>query len=80
MSVPRAMEAIGKIQMELTRYCLERNEGKPSREAQAHLAAMNLLVAQVVRSVSNLGHQDNYNKARMYLGTAERCAGGINSS
>ena len=39
--VKSQMAVIGSIQMELSKYCLERNEGKPSREALVHLASLN---------------------------------------
>jgi len=37
--VASQMETIGAIQMELSRYCMDRNGGDPSRKALAHLAA-----------------------------------------
>ena len=72
--VNRQMETIGSIQMELSKYCLERNEGKPSREALAHLAAMGQVVTKMVRSISNPGHEDNYQDLRNYATIAEGCA------
>ena len=61
--VSEQMAVIGSIQMELTRYCLERNEGNPSRKALAHLSAMNQGVVKMVRSVSNPDHEDNFMEA-----------------
>jgi hypothetical protein len=68
------MAVIGVIQMELSKYCLERSEGKPSREALAHLASLNLGIVKVVRAISNPGHGDNYCDGRNYATIAEECA------
>ena len=69
--VNEQMAVIGSIQMELTRYCLERNEGNPSRKALAHLAAMNQGVVKIVRSVSNPDHEDNYQDLWNFTSIAE---------
>jgi len=69
--VSEQMAVIGSIQMELTRYCLERNEGNPSRKALAHLAALNQGVVKMVRSVSNPEHEDNYQDLRNFSSIAE---------
>ena len=71
--VKSQMETIGVIQMELSKYCLERNEGKPSREALAHLAAMNMAAVKLIRAIGNPGHVDNYCDGRNYLTIAEGC-------
>ena len=71
--VKSQMAVIGTIQMELSKYCLERNEGKPAPKALAHLAALNLAVTKMVRSVSNREHEDNYCDGRNYLSIAEMC-------
>lgn len=69
--VASQMAVIGSIQMELTKYCLERNEGNPSRKALAHLAAMKQGVVKMVRSVSNPDHEDNYQDLRSFTTIAE---------
>ena len=69
--VKSQMETIGVIQMELSRYCLDRNNGEPSREVLGHLAAMNQGVAKMVRSVSNPAHEDNYRDLRNFVTIAE---------
>ncbi len=69
--VSEQMAVIGSIQMELTMYCLERNEGNPSRKALAHLAAINQAVVKAVRSVSNPDHEDNYQDLRNFTTIAE---------
>ena len=69
--VSEQMAVIGSIQMELTRYCLERNEGNPSRKALAHLAAMNQGFVKMVRSLSNTDHEDNYQDLRNFTTIAE---------
>ena len=69
--VKSQMAVIGSIQMELSKYCLERNEGKPSREALVHLASLNQVVVKLVRSVSNRRHADNYQDLRNYTSIAE---------
>ena len=70
------MAVIGSIQMELSKYCLERNEGKLSREALAHLASLNQVVVKLVRSVSNRENEDNYQDLRNYTTIAERVKDG----
>ena len=70
--VQSQMETIGVIQMELSRYCLERNGGDPSREVLGHLAAMNQGVVKMVRSVSNPDHEDNYQDLRNFATIAEQ--------
>jgi len=69
--VDEQMAVIGSIQMELTRYCLERNEGNPSRKALTHLAAINQAVVKAVRSVSYPDHEDNYQDLRNFTTIAE---------
>ncbi len=69
--VQNQMAVIGAVQMELTKYCLERNEGNPSRKALAHLAAINQAVVKAVRSVSNPDHDDNYQDLRNFTTIAE---------
>jgi len=69
--VSEQMAVIGSIQMELTKYCLERNGGNPPRKALAHLAALNQAVVKAVRSVSNPGHEDNYQDLRNFTTIAE---------
>lgn len=73
--VQQQMKTIGVIQMELTRYCLERNDGEPTREALAHLAAMNQGVVKIVRSVSNPDHEDNYQDLRNFATIAKTVKG-----
>ncbi len=69
--VSEQMAVIGSIQMELTRYCLVRNEDNPSRKVLAHLAAINQAVVKAVRSVSNPDHEDNYQDLRNFTTIAE---------
>jgi len=69
--VSEQMAVIGAVQMELTKYCLERNQGNPPRKALAHLAAMNQGVVKMVRSVSNRDHEDNYQDLRNFTAIAE---------
>ena len=69
--VKSQMETIGVIQMELFRYCLERNNNQPSSWALGHLAAMNMAAVKLVRAISNPGHGDNYCDGRNYLTIAE---------
>ncbi|MCH7500009.1 MAG: hypothetical protein IH886_08370 [Nitrospinae bacterium] len=69
--VNEQMKTIGVIQAELFKYCMERNNGAPSREALAHLAAMNQATVKMVRSVSNRDHKDNYQDLRNFATIAE---------
>lgn len=73
--ITEQMAVIGSIQMELTKYCLERNEGNPSRKTLAHLAAMNQGVVKMVRSVSNRDHEDNYQDLRNFATIAKTVKG-----
>ena len=69
--VKSQMETTGVIQMELFRYCLERNNNQPSPWALGHLAAMNMAAVKLVRAIGNPGHVDNYCDGRNYLTIAE---------
>ncbi len=69
--VESQMETIGVIQAELFQYCMDRNDGEPSRAALAHLAALNQGVVKMVRSVSNPEHEDNYQDLRNFSSIAE---------
>jgi len=67
-------EAIGRIQMNLTDYCMTVCENNPQPDNLAHLAAMNQVIVKIVRSLGNPHHADNYIDARNYITIAEDIA------
>lgn len=67
-------ERIGSIQWHLAEFMIARcvdNDKDPTVADKAHLAAMNMNVVKMVRSVYDPNHADNYLDGRNYWTIAE---------
>ena len=60
-------EAIGTIQWENFKFLLQKSKDEePDATELGHLAAMNMTVVKMVRSIQDPTHQDNYVDGRNY--------------